>query len=172
MKAYEDIELQRLDEEADKARKQIEPMVQSAPDKRLAEQKAPVMRSGSERVIRPLTKLKTEADRKRAWQIANENAKGKRVTSRHTAEAVKAVQIENVIEYQEAKQTAKEIGHEMRTEKELQQYAEEGISTVDAFKRVHASWTALIKDEDDERAIIKLANVYIEYLTDKYTIDS
>ena len=67
---------------------------------------------------------------------------------------------------------ANQIGQEMKTEKELHQYATEGISTKDAYLKIHASWQAVIKDEDDERAIDKLARMYIEYLSDKYSITS
>jgi hypothetical protein len=122
----------------------------------------------SERVLRPLTRLKSEKDRQEAWRLANlYKEKGEKVTAKDTALAVEIVKGTDKAMVHSRVSDSKEKKVAAKANSELKEFSEEGISTVDAFKKIDASWRQLIAGEN-KKAEIKLATLYKEYLTAKY----
>ncbi|SRR6266576_6833514 len=122
----------------------------------------------TERVIRPLAKLKTDKQRQSAWETANKMKKGEKVTAEDTLAAVKLETLITDVQKKDDMDFKKELKNQNKADNELAQIAEQGISTKEAFEKVHKSWTELIKGEDDDRAVEVLARIFIEYLQSKY----
>jgi hypothetical protein len=122
----------------------------------------------SEGILRPLTRLKSEKDRQEAWRLANlYKEKGEKVTAKDTALAVEIVKGTDKAMVHSRVSASKEKKVAAKASSELKEFSEEGISTVDAFKKIDASWRQLIAGEN-KKAEIKLATLYKEYLTAKY----
>jgi hypothetical protein len=100
-----------------------------------------------ERILRPLGKL-SKKDRQSAWNKASKMAKaeGEKVSSRHTKAAVQEV----TEEVNEAQRSASSVAGTRRTENELKQIEENGITEATANLKIGKCLSGLFNNENDK----------------------
>jgi hypothetical protein len=122
----------------------------------------------SERVLRPLTRLKNKEDRQRAFELAKKfKEPGEQVTAKDTAQAVEIVKGVANTQTELAVQQMKANTFTAKSERELAEFDQYGITTKDAYTRIDANFRRLAFGES-ERATRRLAAIYIEYLNTRY----